>query len=151
MYWFAKLVNCISVGTFDIWVSQSAAVIHRWEMHGKQIPVRETSVGIIVKMSLCVACMYFFPSYLQLPLSPPPAHYIIRHHSVFHLHTVIFLAQFLKDAYQNILNWLCLCAFCFLRPVAEALKASLLAIEGKKRLKMSNWDEKECYFILRKI
>lgn len=105
-------------------------MINAWQTN---LSLRNLSGYYSEYVFVCCLHVFFFFSYLQLSLSPPPAHYIIRHQSVFHLHSVIFLAEFLTEAYQNILNWLCLCAFCILRPVAEALKASLLAIEKKKQ------------------
>lgn len=95
----------------------------------------------MVNVPLCVACVYFFSlTYSSSFLSPPPTHY----------HPTLFWSSYkqrdlshslshmlsLTDAYQNISNWFCLCAFCLMRPVAQALKASLLTIEknrGRKR------------------
>lgn len=92
-------------------------------------------------VNMCVACMYFFSlTYSSSFLSPPPTHY---HPTLFwssykrrELSHYLSHTPSLTDAYQNISNWFCLCAFCLMRPVAQALKASLLTIEknrGRKR------------------
>lgn len=90
---------------------------------------------------VCCLRVFFSPlAYSSSFLSPPPTHY----------HPTLFWSSYkqrdlshslshtlsLTDAYQNISNWFCLCAFCLMRPVAQALKAPLLTIEknrGRKR------------------